>query len=137
MIVDVWQDPDWGMENLLVVWLRQDFVAPEMELTSFVAAPCSVPFHIEDWNGEHFSFDADDFVWSDEYQLNVCEGVVDAELTETWLHQFGLWEQMKPFQSIQHERSMKELLLEPVRDKMGLERLRTEDELMEFVGLYA
>lgn len=137
MLVDVWQDPDWGMENLLVIWLKHDVVAPEMDKGLFVDAPVSIPFHIEDWNGEHLSFDADTFVWSDEYQLNVCEGEIDEKLVEVWIHQFGLMEHMHPFKSEAHRRSMKETLLSPVRDLMGLERLRTEEELMEFVGLYA
>ena len=137
MLVEVWQDPDWGFEDMVSIILRKETVAPEMEVMSFVAAPSSITIRLDQWNGEHLQFDADLFEWSDEHQLNVCIGEIDEEMTETWLHQFGLWEQMKPFKSASHERNMGWTLTLPVRRLLGQDSTLSDVDVEEYVRLYA
>ncbi len=137
MLVDVWQDPDWGFEDMVSIILHKDFVAPEMEMVSFVAAPSTITIRLDQWNGEHLQFDADLFEWNDELHLNACTGVIDADLTELWLHQFGLWEQMQPFKSMSHERNMGWTLTLPVRKMLGQESTLSDVEREEFVAHYA
>lgn len=136
MIVDVWMNPALGHENKVSIWLRKEFVAPEMPIPTYVAAPSVISFNLDEWNGEHLSFDADTFAYEPESAMVITEGVVDSELAEIWLNQFGRWEQMKPFRSMKHESVMAIVLLRPMQRLLGLP-MHSQETLDEFVEAFA
>ena len=137
MLVSVWQDDDWGFEDMVSIILDKNFVAPEMDESKWIAAPSTLTIRLDQWNGEHLQFDADLFEYDDELGLNVCTGVLDADLAEIWLHQFGLWERMQPFESVSHEQNMGWTLTLPVRKMLGQESTLFDVEHEEFVSLFA
>ncbi len=136
MKVDIGRDADFGIGSYISVWIPTREMPKDVELVTYVSAPVAIVLNLDNWNGEHLVFDADDFEYDEDEDMESCEGEISDELARVWMRQLETWFAMRP----QPDSKMEELgyiMLHPMESMLGVAHGSTMKHIAEYKMQYA